>query len=249
MTVSNRVRWLAGGLVALGFLEILYALLAGLGMQMEGVRPVELEERGMGFVVDLMVAGFAVLGVLRIVAGVLTWNLRARWFGIAALILGLGSTCSYCCPLAWIALGLGLVVYLNQDVARAFRRRASGVSFDDAVLDRGDADEIAAVFDVEDAVDGDAERRELDQDVATALIAILPDDWDEAVLELSRDPGDARLTVVLHDGTGEREVRPDAHLLDVLGALDEYVQASGGFLQSARLRLRDDGGWRYEWTD
>ena len=243
MNTRSRVKVLGGVLIGHGILQIALialALLAGF-VDEEFERQHQLASLYLGLALYFGFCAFQVL------VGWWTLDVRHRVVAIVTVSLGLVCSLTSCCPLSLLVAVFGLWVLLDQNVARAFRRRAEGASAEDALADRDSASEIAAVFDLEDAAD--PERSALDQDVAEALIAILPDDWDEAFLRLRRDSTTARLMVVIHDGSGNREIRPDAALLDVLGALDEYVQASGGFLRSTTLHLRDANGWRYEWVE
>ena len=69
------------------------------------------------------VAGFLILvSIVQILAGLRNYYYRWRLFGIAALILGLsiGISCE-CAPTALALAVYGLIVYLNKDVAAAFR--------------------------------------------------------------------------------------------------------------------------------
>ena len=68
-----------------------------------------------------------IIGVLRLVAGILGVMYRGRTLGLVTHFLGLVSmlTC-YCLPTAIGVCVYGCVVYFNSDVAHAFKMRAEG---------------------------------------------------------------------------------------------------------------------------
>ncbi len=68
-----------------------------------------------------------ILGIARIVAGVLGIQYRARVFGIVTNIVGLLSIISfYCLPTALVVCIYTCIVYFNRAVIQAFAMRASG---------------------------------------------------------------------------------------------------------------------------
>jgi hypothetical protein len=85
--------------------------------------------------VGIMSAVFIILGVLilltaglKIVAGIKNLKYRGRTLGIAALISSIVSMMTgYCAPTAIALLIYGLIIYLNNDVRRAFEMGEQGV--------------------------------------------------------------------------------------------------------------------------
>jgi hypothetical protein len=87
------------------------------------------EEMGWFIAVIYIVAGGATLlvGVLRIIAGIYNLRYQGRAFGIIALFLGVIPfiTC-YCAPTSLGLMIYGLIVYFNEQSARAFQLGAQG---------------------------------------------------------------------------------------------------------------------------
>ena len=77
-----------------------------------------------------VVFGLVILsvGILRIVAGVRNYKYRGKVLGIVALVVGMlpALTC-YCLPTSLGLLIYGLIVYLNNDVVRAFAMGEEGM--------------------------------------------------------------------------------------------------------------------------
>lgn len=68
------------------------------------------------------------LAVLFITAGCLNLGLKARAFGIATLLIGLGTMLTCYCALTGIPLSIyGLIIYFHPAVAEAFRMRKEGM--------------------------------------------------------------------------------------------------------------------------
>ena len=73
-----------------------------------------------------------IAGGLRIYAGVKNLKYRGRTVGIVAVAFGLITSITGCCAPSSIALAIyGLIVYLNGDVAAAFRLGEQGHSVDE----------------------------------------------------------------------------------------------------------------------
>jgi hypothetical protein len=71
----------------------------------------------------------AAAGGLNITAGIKNLKYRSRNLGIAALCIGaLAMFTCYCAPTAIGLLIYGLIIYLNQDVSRAFEMGEQGAS-------------------------------------------------------------------------------------------------------------------------
>jgi len=87
---------------------------------------------GIGGAFYLLMGGALVAaGGLNIVAGVKNLKYRSRTLGIAALAIGgLGMFTCYCAPTAIGLLIYGLIIYLNEDVRRAFEMGEQGASPD-----------------------------------------------------------------------------------------------------------------------
>lgn len=83
------------------------------------------------WVLPLVYGGMAlaalITGILHLVAGLRNYRFRGRTFGIVALVCGTLTifTC-YCLPTAAAISVYGLIVYLNRDVADAFRMGEAG---------------------------------------------------------------------------------------------------------------------------
>jgi len=239
------IRWFAGLQVAQGLLEVVLGGLSLIGQLLDlGVQGAPDDIRGLAVA---LAATVVASGLLRICAGVFCWMVRGRSLGIISLVPGLASS-FMCCPFGLMLLVFGLVLYLNADVIEAFELRASGASADDALRGRADIDALAAVFDPDVPSPGPlAERRVLDTSIVEALVVLLPDSWTEAYVDLTRSPRDSSLQVVIRDASHQQEITPDAHLLDTLGALDEFGQASDAYLKRATLHVWEDRGWHFKW--
>jgi hypothetical protein len=83
----------------------------------------------MTFTYGGMAAATFVAALLHIIAGVRNYRFRGKVFGIVAMACGVLSASScYCLPTA-VGLGVyGLIVYLNEGTAEAFRMGKSGVT-------------------------------------------------------------------------------------------------------------------------
>jgi hypothetical protein len=83
----------------------------------------------MTFTYGGMAAATGVAALLHIIAGVRNYRFRGKVFGIVAMACGVLSALScYCLPTA-VGLGVyGLIVYLNEGTAEAFRVGESGVA-------------------------------------------------------------------------------------------------------------------------
>jgi hypothetical protein len=81
----------------------------------------------MTFTYGGMAAATFVAALLHIIAGVRNYRFRGKVFGIVAMACGVVTALScYCLPTA-VGLGVyGLIVYLNEGVAEAFRMGQSG---------------------------------------------------------------------------------------------------------------------------
>ena len=126
MTV-RQVQVLATAQIVEGSLELMGGLIFGLSPG--GTGSAELW-------IAMSLAGLAValIGLLRIVAGVLTFSFRGRAFGMATLAVGLLSGLTCCCLPTSLALCVyGFVVYMSADVQRAFAQRAAGASVEDVL--------------------------------------------------------------------------------------------------------------------
>ena len=90
------------------------------------------EERFISMIggVYILIGGLVVgVGGLNIAAGIKNLKYRSRNLGIAALCIGVLAvfTC-YCAPTAIGLLIYGLIIYLNQDVSRAFAMGEQGAT-------------------------------------------------------------------------------------------------------------------------
>jgi hypothetical protein len=106
----------------------MFALSGSSGMQSEDDRMAA----GIAGGVYMLLGGvLLVVGGLNILAGVRNLKYRGRTLGIAAMCLGLIAALTCYCSLTAIGLLIyGLIVYLNQDVKRAFEMGDQGMSPD-----------------------------------------------------------------------------------------------------------------------
>jgi hypothetical protein len=76
-----------------------------------------------------------VSGMLQVFAGIKNLWFRGRVLGIVALVSNVGTliTC-YCAPTAIALMIFGLIVYLNQQVAEAFRMGQAGATRGEVLL-------------------------------------------------------------------------------------------------------------------
>ena len=140
-TWVRQVRILAILMAVQGFLEFLFGLyFVGLGfffprfMAMQQAQqnqvPAEQAEQisSILFLVFLIAGcGITLLGILRIVAGILGFNFRGRGLGIASHFLGLLTVFSFYCVVTALPLCIyGCLVYFNREVSLAFRMRKEG---------------------------------------------------------------------------------------------------------------------------
>ena len=133
VTVVSILMIVQGSLVSLIglFLMILgpaMFALSGAGHQSDDERIIS----GVGGAVYLLFGGALVAaGGLNIVAGIKNLKYRSRTLGIAALAIGgLAILTCYCAPTAIGLMIYGLIIYLNQDVSRAFQMGEQGASPD-----------------------------------------------------------------------------------------------------------------------
>jgi hypothetical protein len=69
------------------------------------------------------------VGILRIIAGIMNLKYRGRRLGLTALIIGtLSLFTMYCAPTSIALLVDGLIVYMDEDVRRAFALGEQGFS-------------------------------------------------------------------------------------------------------------------------
>jgi hypothetical protein len=93
------------------------------GMPGGGIFPLTLV-----LIVALLVVALSI-GILRIIAGITNLKYRGRRLGLAALTVGtLSLFTGYCAPTTIALLVYGLIVYMNEDVRRAFAMGEQGFS-------------------------------------------------------------------------------------------------------------------------
>lgn len=188
------------------------------------------------------------VGTLRIAAGWMCWSVRGRALGLASLVLGTIASVT-CCPTPAALFVFGLFVYLHPEVRAAFEARRGGATAREA-LDGVDVEsaELAAVFD--DDPPTDDPRGLCDDDLARAVIALLPEDWTAAVLELTESAGGARGDVDVDiKGVAGASVEPDRGVARAVVALEKLLRRDGVRLAGARMRLWREDTWRFEWTE
>lgn len=86
------------------------------------------------WVIDIVFMGYGIAGavlmvsgILRLIAGIMGVMYRGRTLGLVSHFLGLISVCTcYCLPTSVGICVWGSIVYLNEDVKRAFEMRSEG---------------------------------------------------------------------------------------------------------------------------
>jgi hypothetical protein len=138
--LMRHVRVIAVLMIVQGSLELLMALfsIAGLIMfravgydnPMHNSQMLDSQMFDIVFAIQIcFVIGIFCIGCFRIVAGLKNWRYRGRTLGIVALVCGCFSLCTgWCAPTSIGLFIYGLIVYLNQSSAEAFRLGDSGCS-------------------------------------------------------------------------------------------------------------------------
>src|SRR5262245_35836563 len=125
----DQVRIVSVLLLIQGGLELLFALCGGAFIALTFLGPEKefAAMRGLGIVFAVFSVTALVTGTLRIVAGFLNLQFRGRRLGLVALAAGLLTVFTvYCAPSAIAVTIYGLIVYVNEPVALAFRMADRG---------------------------------------------------------------------------------------------------------------------------
>jgi hypothetical protein len=131
----HHVRSVAVLMIVLGALELTISLLATIVAIVTAVATTQMRPSDAadfpGWLMSVIYGGTAVVGmatgILHVTAGVKNYQFRGRTLGIAALALGVADlfACN-CFPLGAALCVYGLIVYLNEEVAEAFRLGEAG---------------------------------------------------------------------------------------------------------------------------
>lgn len=147
----SQVRVVAILMMIQGVFELLFAIYLGVfglffgGMmgqmmredpnfQRGGGPPPEFVEAMMTYMPVAMGVGGLLAGILHCYAGYRNFQFSSRTLGIVALVSGLLTISTfYCCPTAFALFIYGLIIYMNDQVAKAFEMTAEGYP-PDAIL-------------------------------------------------------------------------------------------------------------------
>ena len=134
VTVVAIIMIVQGALV--GLMGILFLILGPAMFALSGTSGFQTEEDRMvsgvaGAVYMLLGGVMLAVGGLNILAGIKNLKFRGRTLGIVAMSIGLIAVFTCYCSLTAVGLLIyGLIVYLNQDVKRAFEMGEQGASPD-----------------------------------------------------------------------------------------------------------------------